>query len=400
MSDAGKPTRAVVFDLDGTLLDSLPLVLRAFAHALEPFRPRPTMEIFARLGGPPSRVFHTLLDKAEHVPAALERLEAFNRDNDHRIEPFAGMVAMLARLQAHGVRLAVWTGRDRGTTDMLMRLHRMENYFHTVLCGDDLPSHKPNPEGLREIIQRLGVAPEETLMIGDADVDVAAKRIAWLKLLNAGQTCVAPDYVLADVKIRDELVSKIGAAITKFRSNDADGMRIVNQRQFDRLSGYLSGDDGEVTVGGKCDASSLRIQPTVVVDPDPDGPLMRNEIFGPILPVVTVQSLDDAIRFVNSRPKPLSAYLFTKTRETRERVIKEVPAGGMLVNHLAFQVSTAKLPFGGVGASGMGAYHGKFGFEEFSHRKSVLTKPTRPDLSSFIYPPYTERAMKMARRMF
>jgi aldehyde dehydrogenase (NAD+) len=238
------------------------------------------------------------------------------------------------------------------------------------------------------------------IVAADADVEVAAKRIAWMKLLNAGQTCVAPDYVLADATIRDELVSKIGAAITKFTSDKPDGMRIVNQRQFDRISSYLSGGDGKVVVGGKCDASSLRIQPAVVVDPDPDGPLMQNEIFGPVLPVVTVQSLDDAIRFVNSRPKPLSAYLFTKTRETRERVIKEVPAGGMLVNHLAFQVSTAKLPFGGVGASGMGAYHGKFGFEEFSHRKSVLTKPTRPDLSSFIYPPYTERAMKMARRMF
>ncbi|OYL12392.1 aldehyde dehydrogenase family protein, partial [Streptococcus pneumoniae] len=106
---------------------------------------------------------------------------------------------------------------------------------------------------------------------------------------------------------------------------------------------------------------------------------MSNEIFGPILPVVTVKSLDDAIRFVNSRPKPLSAYLFTKSRAVRERVIREVPAGGMMVNHLAFQVSTAKLPFGGVGASGMGAYHGRWGFEEFSHRKSVLTKPTRPD---------------------
>lgn len=238
------------------------------------------------------------------------------------------------------------------------------------------------------------------IVAADADVEVAAKRIAWMKLLNAGQTCVAPDYVLADAAIRDELVSKIGAAITKFTSDKPDGMRIVNQRQFDRISGYLSGGDGKVVVGGKCDASSLRIQPAVVVDPDPDGPLMQNEIFGPVLPVVTVQNLDDAIRFVNSRPKPLSAYLFTKTRETRERVIKEVPAGGMLVNHLAFQVSTAKLPFGGVGASGMGAYHGKFGFEEFSHRKSVLTKPTRPDLSSFIYPPYTARAMKMARRMF
>jgi aldehyde dehydrogenase (NAD+) len=238
------------------------------------------------------------------------------------------------------------------------------------------------------------------IVAADADVDVAAKRIAWMKLLNAGQTCVAPDYVLADVKIRDELVSKIGAAVTKFTADKPNGMRIVNQRQFDRISSYLSGGDGKVTVGGACDASSLRIQPAVVVDPDPDGPLMQNEIFGPVLPVITAQNLDDAIRFVNSRPKPLAAYLFTKTRETRERVIKEVPAGGMLVNHLAFQVSTAKLPFGGVGASGMGAYHGRFGFEEFSHRKSVLTKPTRPDLSSFIYPPYTARAMKMARRMF
>jgi aldehyde dehydrogenase (NAD+) len=238
------------------------------------------------------------------------------------------------------------------------------------------------------------------IVAADADVDVAAKRIAWIKLLNGGQTCVAPDYVLADATIRDELVEKIGAALTKFRSKEPHGIRIVNQRQFDRISGYLAGNEDKVTAGGGVDASSIRIQPTVVVDPDPDGPLMQNEIFGPILPIITVQSLDDAIRFVNSRPKPLSAYLFTKSRAVRERVIKEVPAGGMVVNHLAFQVSTAKLPFGGVGASGMGAYHGKFGFEEFSHRKSVLTKPTRPDLSSFIYPPYTERAFKLARRMF
>ncbi|ATA27345.1 aldehyde dehydrogenase [Mycobacterium lepraemurium] len=238
------------------------------------------------------------------------------------------------------------------------------------------------------------------IIAADADVEVAAKRIAWMKLLNAGQTCVAPDYVLADAKIRDELVDKVGAAITKFTADKPEGMRVVNQRQFGRISSYLSGSDGKVTVGGACDPSTLRIQPAVVVDPDPDGPLMRNEIFGPVLPVITVLNLDEAIRFVNSRPKPLSAYLFTKTRETRERVIKEVPAGGMLINHLAFQVSTAKLPFGGVGASGMGAYHGRYGFEEFSHRKSVLTKPTRPDLSSFIYPPYTERAFKMARKMF
>ncbi|HUE32292.1 MAG TPA: aldehyde dehydrogenase family protein, partial [Mycobacterium sp.] len=112
------------------------------------------------------------------------------------------------------------------------------------------------------------------IVTADADVDVAAKRIAWIKLLNGGQTCVAPDYVLADAKIRDELVSKIGAAITKFRSKEPHGIRIVNERQFKRISGYLSGSGGKVTVGGDCDASTLRIQPTVVVDPDPDGPLM------------------------------------------------------------------------------------------------------------------------------
>jgi aldehyde dehydrogenase (NAD+) len=238
------------------------------------------------------------------------------------------------------------------------------------------------------------------IVAADADVDVAAKRIAWIKLLNAGQTCVAPDYVLADAKIRDELVTKISEAITRFGSDEPAGMRIVNQRQFDRLTGYLSNTKGTVAVGGTSDPADLRIAPTVVVDPDPQEPLMTNEIFGPILPVITVESLDQAIRFVNSRPKPLSAYLFTKTRAVRERAIKEIPAGGMLVNHLAFQVSTAKLPFGGVGASGMGAYHGRWGFEEFSHRKSVLTKPTRPDLSSFIYPPYTEKAWKLARRLF
>ncbi|KJX74504.1 aldehyde dehydrogenase family protein [Mycobacterium lepromatosis] len=247
------------------------------------------------------------------------------------------------------------------------------------------------------------------IVAADADIDVAAKRIAWIKILNAGQTCVAPDYVLADATIRDELVNKICLAITKFRSqDDPSGMRIVNQRQFDRLCGYLAevqsavGGKGAVAVGGKCNASTLRIQPTVVVDPDLEGPLMTKEIFGPILPVLTVQSLDEAIIFINARPKPLAAYLFTKSRKTRARVIEEVSAGGMLVNHLAIQVLTAKLPFGGVGASGIGAYHGKWGFDEFSHRKSVLTKPTRPDFSSIIYPPYTERSFtfKLARRLF
>ncbi|OBF26888.1 aldehyde dehydrogenase [Mycobacterium sp. ACS1612] len=238
------------------------------------------------------------------------------------------------------------------------------------------------------------------IVSADADIDVAAKRIAWTKLINSGQICIAPDYVLADAKIRDELVDKIKDAVTTFEANNPGGKRIVNERHFDRLTTSLAATKGEVVIGGGSDASTISIQPTVVVDPDPAEPLMTDEIFGPILPIVTVQSLDDAISFVNSRPKPLAAYLFTKTKSIRERVIREVAAGGMVINHLLFHFATNKLPFGGVGPSGMGAYHGKFGFEQFSHKKTVMTKPTRPDVGAFIYPPYTEKAFKLARRLF
>jgi aldehyde dehydrogenase (NAD+) len=237
------------------------------------------------------------------------------------------------------------------------------------------------------------------IVAADADIEVAAKRIAWTKLINSGQICIAPDYLLVDASVRDELVAKISGTIAKFEAG-SPGKKIVNERHFGRLTAALAATKGDVAVGGGSNAADIEIEPTVVVDPALDEPLMTDEIFGPILPVVTVQNLDEAIDFVNSRPKPLAAYLFTKSKATRERVIKEVPAGGMLVNHLLFQFSTAKLPFGGVGPSGMGSYHGKFGFEEFSHHKSVLTKPTRPDLTTMIYPPYTEKAWKLARKLF
>ena len=238
------------------------------------------------------------------------------------------------------------------------------------------------------------------IVAADADIEVAAKRIAWTKLINSGQICIAPDYVLADKSVRDKLVAEIQKSIEHFRSQDTGGMRIVNERHFNRLTAAIAATKGTVALGGGSDAATLTIEPTVVVDPDPAEPLMADEIFGPILPILTVANLEEAIDFVNSRPKPLAAYLFTKAKAIRERVITGVPAGGMMVNQLLFQFATAKLPFGGVGPSGIGAYHGRFGFEEFSHRKSVLTKPTRPDLGAMIYPPYTEKAWKLARKIF
>jgi aldehyde dehydrogenase (NAD+) len=237
------------------------------------------------------------------------------------------------------------------------------------------------------------------IVAADADVDVAARRIAWTKLLNSGQTCIAPDYVLADRKIVDELVGKIVANVRDFRSGEADqGLRIVNQRQFDRLASLISATDGNVVVGGGSDPTTLRIEPTVIVDPSPTDPVMADEIFGPLLPVVPVESLDQAVQFVNSRPKPLALYVFASGQLGRD-LIDRIPSGGAVINHVAMHCLVPSLPFGGVGASGMGAYHGKWGFETLSHRRAVLSKPAKPD-PRLVYPPYSQRALNIMRRMF
>lgn len=164
--------RAAVFDLDGTLIDSLPLVLGSVAHALEPYGPRSATEIFAKLGGPPERFLPNLLDDVQHVTAAMARMDAYHRANAHTIAAFAGALPFLTALRARGVQLAVWTGRDRASMEELFPQTGLKNVFDTVVAGDDLPSHKPDPEGLREIMRRLGVTPAETIFVGDADVDV------------------------------------------------------------------------------------------------------------------------------------------------------------------------------------------------------------------------------------
>lgn len=233
----------------------------------------------------------------------------------------------------------------------------------------------------------------------DADLGVVARRLLWVKLLNSGQTCIAPDYVLVPAAIRDELVAQLMDVVREFRRGEPSGMRIVDARQHGRLARYLEETKGRIVLGGGIDASALTIEPTIVVDPDPDEPLMREEVFGPILPVVTVDSVDDAIALVNDRPKPLAVYAFSRSRSTGRRIIDSIPAGGAVLNHVAMHCLVPSLPFGGVGASGMGAYHGRSGFETMSHSKAVLAKSTWPDLK-FIYPPYSDRTMKLFRKVF
>jgi aldehyde dehydrogenase (NAD+) len=238
------------------------------------------------------------------------------------------------------------------------------------------------------------------VVAADADIDVTARRIAWVKLLNSGQTCVAPDYVLAEKSIAGELVDKIVADIGQFRSAEKDpSVPIVNQRQFDRLVSLISATDGEVVTGGGSDKSTLRIEPTVIVNPPPTDAVMADEIFGPILPVLTVESLHQAVKFVNARPKPLALYVFTSSQRRGRDLVQRIPSGGAVVNHIGMHCLVPSLPFGGVGASGMGAYHGRWGFETFSHRRAVLSKPAKPD-PRLVYPPYSDRTLKIMRRLF
>ncbi|MBQ9051244.1 aldehyde dehydrogenase family protein [Rhodococcus sp. (in: high G+C Gram-positive bacteria)] len=237
------------------------------------------------------------------------------------------------------------------------------------------------------------------IVAADADLDIVARRIAWVKMLNSGQTCIAPDYVLVDASVRDTLVGKIVDTLAAFQGDEPDGLRIVNERQFDRLAGYIAATEGVIATGGGTDRQALTIERTVIVDPNPDEPAMRDEIFGPILPVMSFDEIEEAVTFVNNRPKPLGLYVFTASRSLGRQLIDSIPAGGAVINHVALHCLVPSLPFGGVGASGMGAYHGEWGFQALSHRKAVLAKTLKPDFQ-VIYPPYTDRAKRILRRLF
>ncbi|MFJ9135753.1 aldehyde dehydrogenase family protein [Streptomyces sp. NPDC102256] len=211
----------------------------------------------------------------------------------------------------------------------------------------------------------------------DTDLAVVADRLVRGKFLNAGQTCVAPDYVLTDPETARALEPRLAEAVTTLfgpepKESAAFG-RIVNERHFDRLTGLLG--SGRTVTGGASDRAAKYIAPTVLADVDPKSPVMGEEIFGPILPVVTVADLDEAIGFINDRDKPLALYVFTESDTTRERIAAETSSGGLGFGLPLAHLTVSDLPFGGVGESGMGSYHGRYSIDTFSHRKAVLEKP-------------------------
>ena len=226
-----------------------------------------------------------------------------------------------------------------------------------------------------------------------ANLKLAARRIVFGKFLNSGQTCVAPDYILCHCGVKEELLAHIQAEISR-QYGDGNCGKIVNPKHFERLTGLLQPE--KVVIGGTCDPDAPRISPTVMDNVNFDDPVMQEEIFGPILPILTYTDLESVIETVNRRPKPLALYLFSENKKSVETVTSRCSFGGGCVNDVIIHLATTHMPFGGVGESGMGAYHGKAGFDTFTHYKSIVDKKTWLDLP-MRYRPYTKLSGKLVR---
>ncbi|MBF2066933.1 MAG: aldehyde dehydrogenase [Calothrix sp. C42_A2020_038] len=233
----------------------------------------------------------------------------------------------------------------------------------------------------------------------DINLEVSARRITWGKFLNAGQTCIAPDYLLVHKSIKQDLLTAIADSLKEFYGqnpiNSVDYARIISQKHYTRLVNYLKGD---IYLGGECDSEQLFIAPTIINNVLWQDSIMEEEIFGPILPVIEYEDINEVITAINYRPKPLALYLFTNNQDLQARILRETSSGGVCINDTIKHCGVASLPFGGVGDSGIGKYHGKASFDVFSHYKSVLKRNFVFDLK-VLYPPY-EGKLPMLKRLF
>jgi aldehyde dehydrogenase (NAD+) len=281
------------------------------------------------------------------------------------------------------------------TTELLAQ--RFDHIFYTGNGAVGRVVMTAAAKHLTPVTLELG-GKSPTIVDRSANLEVTAKRICWGKFSNAGQTCVAPDYILAHEEIHERLLDVLATTIRSFYGDDpqrsADYGRIVNARHHRRLAALLG--SGKVVVGGKLDESDRYIAPTVLRDVPADSPVMADEIFGPILPVLSVGTIDEAVSFINQRPKPLALYVFAEDASVQQSVIDRTTSGGASVNHTWMHLANHDLPFGGVGESGMGAYHGRATFDVFSHKRSVLSKPTSLD-APVMYPPYDDTKKKLLR---
>jgi aldehyde dehydrogenase (NAD+) len=309
----------------------------------------------------------------------------------------SGVLAKLVRRYMDPECIALFEGGVPETQALLA-----ERFDHIFYTGNGSVAREVMAAAARHLtpvtLELGGKSP--CIVDRDADLEVAARRIAWGKFMNAGQTCIAPDYVLVHQERETDLIEALRRTLREFYGEDPgkspDYARIPNVRHHRRLAALLK--DGDVAVGGQTDEADGYIAPTVLRNPKPGSPLMTDEIFGPILPVLAVPDVAAAVEYVNQRPKPLALYLFSNDAKAEEQVVTSTSSGGVCINSTLWHIANPQLPFGGVGPSGMGAYHGRATFEVFSHRKSVLTRGTRFD-PKLMYPPYSKLKAALIKRL-
>lgn len=255
--------------------------------------------------------------------------------------------------------------------------------------------YKAAAEKLIPVTLELG-GKSPAIILEDADLDNTAKKVVWGKFLNAGQTCIAPDYAIIHPSVKAEFIEKLKYYIDTFdyRLENENFVSIINEVHFNRLKGLMA--DGNKVIGGQCDPENRVISPTVLDGIQLDDAIMQEEIFGPLLPLIDCSSAEEAIKIVRSFPKPLALYLFTGNNKMKNKILNELSFGGGGVNETIMHITNSKLPFGGVGQSGLGSYHGEAGFRCFSHYKSILEKPVLPEVP-VKYPPYTQRKLNVLK---
>ncbi|KAL4647178.1 fatty aldehyde dehydrogenase-like [Arapaima gigas] len=291
----------------------------------------------------------------------------------------------------------VVTGGVTETQELLKQ--RFDHIFYTGNCMVGKLVMEAASHHLTPVILELG-GKSPCYIDKDCDITVACRRVTWGKYVNCGQTCIAPDYILCEPSIQDRVVEEIRKCIKEFYTDDpknfADYGRIINKRHFKRVMALLEGST--VALGGDSDESERYIAPTVLRDVKPEAKVMQEEIFGPILPILTVSSADEAIHFINSREKPLALYIFSSNKKLIKRMIAETSSGGVLANDCLVHFTVSALPFGGVGNSGMGCYHGRHTFDQLSHLRSCLIRGLAMEkINTVRYPPHTTEKMRWAR---
>lgn len=293
----------------------------------------------------------------------------------------------------------VYLGGIPETTDLLKE--RFDYIFFTGSPQVGKIIHQAAAKYLTPCTLELG-GKSPTYIDSTADIQMATKRILWGKFANCGQTCVAPDYILCSKEIQEKFVHQAEKYMKEFfgenMKQSKDFARMVNERHFIRVVNLLKNQ--RIALGGDVDAQDLYISPTILVDVKPEDDIMNEEIFGPVLPIINIRDANEAVRFINEREKPLALYVFTKDQRTKDLFLNNTTSGSVCINDTVMQVSVATLPFGGVGNSGMGNYHGKKTFDTFVHKKSVLLKTfsfIAEKVQGMRYPPYTAKKTRLAR---